>query len=36
MVKIKSRSLVFIGLVIVAGLVGVFAWTSYAQFGRSK
>jgi hypothetical protein len=36
MVKIKNRSLVFIGLVIVAALVGVFAWTSYGQFGRSK
>ena len=36
MVKIKSRNSVFIGLVIVAGLVGVFARTSHAQFGRSK
>jgi hypothetical protein len=36
MVKIKSRSLVLVGLVIVIGLVGVFAWTSYGQFSRSK
>jgi Protein of unknown function (DUF2911) len=36
MMKNKNRSLVFIGLAIVAGLVGVFAWTSYGQFGRSK
>src|ERR1700674_2475957 len=36
MMKNKNRSLVLIGLAIVAGLVGVFAWTSYGQFGRSK
>ena len=36
MVKINNRSLVFIGLVIVAGLVGVVTWASYGQFGRSK
>ena len=36
MEKIKSRSLVLIGLAIVAALVGVFAWASYGQFGRSK
>jgi hypothetical protein len=36
MMKIRSRSLILIGLAIVAGLVGVFAWTSYGQFGRSK
>jgi hypothetical protein len=37
MVKIKSGSFVFIGLVIVAGLVAVFGTSSYAQFfHRSK
>jgi hypothetical protein len=36
MMKLQNRSLVFVGLVIVAGLLGVFSWTSYAQFGRSK
>jgi len=36
MMKIKNRSLVLIGVAIVAGLVGAFAWTSYGQFGRSK
>ena len=37
MVKIKSGSFVFIGLVTVAGLVAVFGTSSYAQFfGRSK
>jgi hypothetical protein len=36
MTKIKNRSLVFIGLVIVAGLVAVFGRSSHAQFGRSK
>ena len=36
MVKMKNRSFIFIGLAIVAGLVGVLAWTSYGQFGRSK
>ena len=36
MMKIRSQKLVLLGLVIVVGLVGVFAWTSYGQFGRSK
>src|ERR1700693_6149757 len=37
MVKIKNGSLIFIGLVIVAGLVAVFGRSSDAQFfGRSK
>ena len=36
MVEIKNRGFIFVGLVVVAGLVGVFAWTSYGQFGRSK
>ena len=36
MAKIKNRNLILLGLVIVAGLVGVIAWTSYGQFGRSK
>jgi hypothetical protein len=36
MVNIRSRSLVFIGLVIVAGLVAVFGRASRAQFGRSR
>jgi hypothetical protein len=35
MVNIKNRSLVVAGLVIAAG-VGVFAWTSYGQFGQSR
>jgi hypothetical protein len=34
MAKISNRSLVFIGLAIAAGLVGVVVWTSYGQFAR--
>ncbi|MBZ5699907.1 MAG: DUF2911 domain-containing protein [Acidobacteriia bacterium] len=36
MVKIKTRSLVFIGLAMVAGLIVIVTWTSYGQFGRSR
>jgi hypothetical protein len=36
MMKIKNRRFAFVGLAIVALLVGVFAWRSYGQFGRSK
>jgi Protein of unknown function (DUF2911) len=36
MMKTKSRSFAIIGVAVVAGLMGVFAWTSYGQFGRSK
>jgi hypothetical protein len=36
MVKSNNRSLVFIGLAILAGLVGVATWASYEQFGRAK
>jgi hypothetical protein len=36
MAKTKNRSFVVVGVVMVAVLVGVFAWTSYGQFGRSK
>lgn len=35
MTNLKNRTLVVASLVIVAGL-GIFAWTSYGQFGRSK
>jgi hypothetical protein len=35
-VKIKNRSPILIGLVIVAGFVGVVTWASYGQFGRSR
>jgi hypothetical protein len=36
MMKNKGRRFVFAGLAVVAVLVGVFARTSYGQFGRSK
>lgn len=36
MVKIMNRNFIVVGVAIVAGLVGVVAWTSYGQFGRSK
>jgi len=36
MIKIKNRRFVFVGLAVAVLLVGVFAWTSYGQFGRSK
>jgi hypothetical protein len=34
--NIKSRSSIFIGLVIVAGLVAIVTWRVYGQFGRPK
>jgi hypothetical protein len=36
MVKIKTRSLVFVGLGMVAGLIAIVTWASYGQFGRSN
>jgi hypothetical protein len=36
MAKIKNRGLILFGLAIVAVLVGIAAWTTYGQFGRSK
>ena len=36
MIKIKNRRFIFVGLAVAVLLVGVFAWTSYGQFGRSK
>ena len=32
----KKRGVWFVGFAIVVVLIGVFAWTSYGQFGRSK
>jgi len=36
MMRTRNVRFILVGLGVVAALVGVFAWTSYGQFGRSK